>query len=436
VKPVRRVLLVVWWFDAFGGMERHVTELALALAAQGVDVGVASEMPLPAGNRYRRQLAQGGVRVISPPAIAGWIGRLSARVTGRARRLGRAGQAALLRLSRRIGTTPPSDADVLLAYAGGNPLTARFLRRLRRECRDRRPDVLHVHGCRAGQAWITCWARQQGIASVYTEHTTIDDWGGPFDAGAPAVLARYADALVCVSTRSRASLLALLPESRAVGLARHVVREPRHAAVAAAAPRFDLVSVARLEEHKGLDVLIEALARLPGEVTLAIAGEGSCRAALDAQVAAAQMQSRVTLLGHLPEDEVDRLLRDARIFVLPSRTEGLPIAIIEAFAHGLPVVASRTGGVGDWVRDGENGLLVAPGDPAALAAALQRMLADHALRERLGAAARRSFDGSGSDPTSVAGETLALYRGALERACARRAAPRANAGLRSTKALQ
>ena len=98
------------------------------------------------------------------------------------------------------------------------------------------------------------------------------------------------------------------------------------------------------------------------------------------------MESAVRLAGE--RDDVGELLAAADLFVLSSRSEGLPLSILEAMAAGLPVVASDVGGVPELVVDGETGLLVPPGDPHALAAAIDRLLDDPDLRRRLGAAGR------------------------------------------------
>jgi glycosyltransferase involved in cell wall biosynthesis len=90
----------------------------------------------------------------------------------------------------------------------------------------------------------------------------------------------------------------------------------------------------------------------------------------------------------LPQAELYTLMARAAVVVCPSRRDGLPVVCAEAMAHARPVVASAVGGLPDMVRDGETGLLVPPRDPAALRAAIDRLLADPELRRRLGCAAR------------------------------------------------
>jgi glycosyltransferase involved in cell wall biosynthesis len=95
----------------------------------------------------------------------------------------------------------------------------------------------------------------------------------------------------------------------------------------------------------------------------------------------------VTWTESLAASEIATALDDATALVLPSRSEGLPRVVIEAFCRGRPVVGARAGGIPDIVEDDVNGVLVPPGDPDALAAALVRVLGDRALAERLGASA-------------------------------------------------
>jgi len=131
------------------------------------------------------------------------------------------------------------------------------------------------------------------------------------------------------------------------------------------------VCAGRLEEQKGHDVLLEALAELQRRglaFACALAGEGSRRDALEARVSELGLGERVHFVGRL--DEVGPLLLAADAVVLPSRWEGLPLVLLEALARARPVVASAVGGVPDLIEDGESGRLVPAGDPAALADAL------------------------------------------------------------------
>ncbi len=165
---------------------------------------------------------------------------------------------------------------------------------------------------------------------------------------------------------------------------------PNPAPRAADAVPFDagappvLAFAGRLTVQKDLDVALAGMRELPG-VRLLIAGEGPEAARL-----AAQAPASVEFLGPLLRPEVLGLLRAADAAILTSAWENFPHAVVEALAVGTPVIATRTGGVAEIVRDEENGLLVEPGDPAAFAAAVRRYLDDGGLRERLCAAAAPS----------------------------------------------
>ena len=144
-----------------------------------------------------------------------------------------------------------------------------------------------------------------------------------------------------------------------------------------------------LERYKAVDVLAEAwrlaAPRVPG-ATLHLVGRGTLGDVPERLVAEFPAQARWT--EALSTEEVARALDEATVLVLPSRSEGLGRVVVEAFCRGRGVVASRVGGIPDLVTDGENGLLVPPGDVRALADALVLALSDRALSERLGAAGR------------------------------------------------
>jgi glycosyltransferase involved in cell wall biosynthesis len=143
-------------------------------------------------------------------------------------------------------------------------------------------------------------------------------------------------------------------------------------------------ALGRLHEQKGFDVLIRAVAGLPG-ISLVIVGDGPERQALERLAVDLGVADRVSMPGWT--DDATSRLRSFDVLALPSRYEGLPLVLLEAMLGGVPVVASAVGGVPDAVRDDESGLLVPPDDVDALQGALSRMAADPSLRRRLANAA-------------------------------------------------
>jgi|GEM_PF-139578 len=183
-------------------------------------------------------------------------------------------------------------------------------------------------------------------------------------------------------------------------------------------PRPYVFAIGRLVEEKGFDVLIEAFARLraspsgiadsepsarrpsttvdaatagvgpDGPLDLLVAGSGPEQAALQTLIADLGLADRVSLIGHADRPTVAALFAGATCFVLPSRHEPFGIVNLEAMASGCPVVATRVGGVPEFVLDGTTGLLVEPNDPDALATRIRELLADSDLRTRLAARGR------------------------------------------------
>jgi glycosyltransferase involved in cell wall biosynthesis len=160
-----------------------------------------------------------------------------------------------------------------------------------------------------------------------------------------------------------------------------------------------VVVVANLRPEKGHDVLVDAavpvLRRFP-DASFEIVGGGRELEPLVARASARGVLHAFTFLGH--RDDVPARLADADVFVLPSRSEAFPNALLEAMAAGLPIVTSGVGGMLELVDDGRTGLLVPPGDPAALADRMCRLMSDATLASSLGRAAhveavtRYSFD--------------------------------------------
>ncbi|HEX7796194.1 MAG TPA: glycosyltransferase [Vicinamibacterales bacterium] len=156
---------------------------------------------------------------------------------------------------------------------------------------------------------------------------------------------------------------------------------PRHA------PGSGVVFIGRLTTQKGVDVLIDAMRQCPGE-HLTIVGDGPERAALERS---ASELTNVTFTGMLPHAQAQQRLAQALVLVLPSRHEGQPNVLMEAMSLGVPVIASRVGGVADLVSDGETGLLTAPGDTDAIAHGIRKISTDEAFRTMLSENALRAI---------------------------------------------
>ncbi len=150
--------------------------------------------------------------------------------------------------------------------------------------------------------------------------------------------------------------------------------------------RPTLAFAGRLGPQKALGIALEALAMVP-DVDLLIVGDGPERIQLERRAHELGVDGRARFLGSVPRDGVLRLFRAADAAVLSSAWENLPHTVLEALAVGTPVIATAVGGVPEVVRDGENGLLVAPNDPAALGDAIRRYFDDGDLRRRLAEAA-------------------------------------------------
>ena len=230
--------------------------------------------------------------------------------------------------------------------------------------------------------------------------------------------ARCADHIVCVS-----SDCARL--SRHEGLRRTLVipNGVDTSRFSYAGPGADgpAVFVGRLSPEKDISTLLHAAAiavRTLPTFRLVIAGAGPLAGDLAAHSGELGLSGHVSFTGELTDIPV--LLRSAAAFVLPSRTEGLPLTVLEAMAAGLPVIATHVGGTAEAVLDGRTGVLVRPGDPVGLAAALLRVCTDSALARAMGRAGRARVEAL-FDVRTMVERYERLYRSVLGGASARAA---------------
>jgi glycosyltransferase involved in cell wall biosynthesis len=272
---------------------------------------------------------------------------------------------------------------------------------LRELARSRRPDIIQTHAIKGH--FLVPWAGLNHAPWVAFQHGyTATDWRNRVYNLADRWSLPRADRLVVVSEALRDLMV-----SRGVpGDRLHVVHnaiDPAWAsaarapeATAALAARWDLPAgrpvillAARLSAEKDHALLLRAVALIPAErrPLILLAGDGPERSSLEALAANLGLTGDLRITGWVPSAEPFYGLAD--LAVLCSRSEGSPNALLEAMGAGLPIVATRVGGIPEIVRHEDSALLVPSGDAAALAAAIRRLLEDPALAQRLAAGARR-----------------------------------------------
>jgi colanic acid/amylovoran biosynthesis glycosyltransferase len=265
-----------------------------------------------------------------------------------------------------------------------------------------RAPIDHVHAHFASHPATAAWVvhRLTGIPFSFTAHAN-DLFVAPVLLERKAAAARF---VVAISEYNRRLVLERCPAAR-VEVVHCGVEVERHAWRDMDGRSPDrVVCVASMFPKKGHADLIDALALLAERrpaVTLELIGDGPERDRILARARERGVEGRVTAPGNRSAQQVRAALAEARVFALPAirlpsgRMEGIPVALMEAMAAGVPVVATRLSGIPELVQDGVTGLLVEPHDPAALAAALERLLGDEALAAELARNARmlveRSF---------------------------------------------
>ncbi len=345
--PHTRVLLLTD-SDVFAGTERHMLELALALGPVGVAARVACPVP----------------------------GALADRATA-------------------------AGLDVVPVAKRG-PLDWRAVAAVRREVRSGRADLVHAHNSRTALLAAAAVRAAGRGRCVLTQHFLELGYAtrpGPAGVAARAVhrwVNRHTDHVIAISQAVRAGVLArgeatadrvtVVPNGIAppdVAALRPAAAVRAEFGLAADAPL--VVCAARLQPEKDVATLVAAMAAVRADVPGAacvVAGEGPLQADLTAQIDRLGLAGVVRLAGF--RADVLSLVAAADVFALPSPVEPFGLVLLEAMALSRPVVATAAGGPLEIVADGHTGLLVPPGDPAALADAVARLLSDAALRSRMG----------------------------------------------------
>jgi glycosyltransferase involved in cell wall biosynthesis len=281
-------------------------------------------------------------------------------------------------------------------------------------------DVVHAHGYKA-DIYAFLALRTSGVSLVSTCHNWIDSdqklsFYGTLDR---LILRGYAQ-VVAVSDEVRQRLLKSGVKVNKVSMIRNGI-DLRPFDCASAVVRHELGwdaeqivgFVGRLSREKGADIFLDAAARVLAQcpdTKFVVAGDGPDRAELDALIDKLGIRDSVRMLGRC--DDMPGVYASLDIMVSASRTEGLPIAILEGMASRLPLVATAVGDVPTVIQDGHTGVLAPAEDPASLAAAIVELLRDAAKRKQLGSAARELVENEFS-AERMAADYLRVYEDAI-----------------------
>lgn len=390
----RRIILSVSALSAVGGVEKQVTSLALGLASHGIDTMLLVSDPLCPLNQYVPMLRKGGVRLVSACFWAQDAARLLALVAWPVSWPMRA-------LFRRRFPAPAAEGAF---HSPESTFLWTFKWCMRKygfgvamllACWLFRPGVVHFFAIVRPLVWAMRTCRWLGIPVVAGE-----------TGEAVATLSEYvpetvksmqqADAVhaTCPTMGRNAGVLFGCPEK--IRVFRLVLPEMPPVAVASSDGIVRLGFAGRVAEEKNLDGLLHALARLPAccrNWHLTVAGDGpeldACRAlAVDLGLA-----EKVEFLGRYEgHSGFVRFVEQTDVFVLPSKTEGFPVVLVEVAAAGRPVIGTPVGGVPEIVQDAKTGFMAAACDPESLAEAIRRALANADRLPEMGMAAREFYE--------------------------------------------
>ena len=352
-----RVLLVLE--ATIGGTRRHLRDLALGLHERGFSVHVAYS-------------------ALRDPDYVRDIGLFRSHGIG------------LTEISMRRGPSPLRDFGAVI--------------RLRRLINKLKPDVIHLHSTKAGLVGRIA-ALGTGARVIYTPHCFAFEMESrlrPLYRMAERLFAPLTDELIAVCESEAEAARGIGYTERKIPVVYNGVASCH---IPQRAQSKGIAFIGRNSRQKGIDTLLDAwlmLRQVVPEASLTVMSD------LDNETRKAFTDAEAVVRDFGTAEEVAALLADSAILAMPSRWEAFPYLLLEAMSCGLAVVAADVGGVGECVRDRENGILVPPGDARELAMALQELLVSDTLRQRLASAAPASVAKFGL--ARMIDHTVAIYR--------------------------
>jgi len=200
-------------------------------------------------------------------------------------------------------------------------------------------------------------------------------------------------------------------ERNKITVIRNSINLPTKIIIRSQKQNINILTISRLVQRKGILDFIEA-ARISSisnpDLHFTIIGKGPMKNSIVEKIRKYKMESSIELMGEVPHSAIGNYLSSAALFVIPSYYEGLPLTLLEALAHGKPVVATNIDGISEVIKNGENGILVNKESPKELAKAMLRVLSSISLQTKLQKGALMSI--KQFDPARAASQTIKLYR--------------------------
>ncbi|MBK9925975.1 MAG: glycosyltransferase family 4 protein [Anaerolineales bacterium] len=428
-----KIGMVLFDMQELGGLEEYTITLAIGLQQQGHDVTLLSTAWVNPNNQYLMRLKKSPVKFFHLPK---WISYPASDWDTKERILNGLTWlfspfifilGILLLLSRK-----QSGVDAFRSARNWlrGQLMKRFVGPDWRKPFVRfmlgmwkllwRPDILHIQGYTTSLLFVVDWAYQKKLPIVYEEHQTPDpqfDWWQGFDKSI-----NKANVVVAVSEKSADALRTVCGVTQPIVVQGPLVPDPVESGfdvneIEQGLDSLQLTAVARLFVTKGLIYLLDALKVIREKypkIHLKVYGDGPLRDELMSHADQLGLNGNEIFVGAFTSrDDLSRIMAETDIFVMPSILEGQPVSLVEAMAHGRPIVATTVGGIPELIEDGVNGLLCSPGDSKCLTQKILLMLDEPILRLNLGKAARKSYEQGPFQPASVCRDFVSIYNKVL-----------------------
>ncbi len=304
-------------------------------------------------------------------------------------------RAALIRtVGRSIAAMLKNPYDEL--WSDGDLHKRALTERIGKAVRKGEYDVIHTHFAKDFAKVALAAAVDAGVPFTFTTHAfdLYDEEKKMPDEDLRTMVERCAKAIT-ISEYNRDHIISVCGQSAAERVEIvHCGIEPDKFPAIYRGGGNSVLTVSRLVEKKGIDVLVRAAGRLDTDLRFDIVGGGPLHGPLTKQVKESELTDRITFHGSVDDETLLNLYDEALMFVLPCVTasnadrDGIPVVLMEAMASGLPVISTDVSGIPELIVDGETGLTVHEGDDNALADAMTRLAGDGGLRDRLGSAGR------------------------------------------------